>query len=482
MLLLNEYYFSFSRSSTRADEGQRSSATKCADGGDAGANELSVKDRLAARRAAKSIRVIDTSAEDSEGAAAAAEDAHQRRQPPRDVERIRYVLLCRFFVGKLYVTDGTYNGFPTTMPTDSTAIPYDSMFNPTVRVGLRSLFFYHTYVTEYSFYLMLLLNEYILHRKQTSEYLALHPTHVLPEFFIECRYRTRIDDTLQPDAALAASAGNLASPRSGAALEPGEQLPPRIPFVPALAHSAALLSYAKSAQALGEEHPLVAGSPSFGRARRAAEKHTLATRDPSGVDALAILSLDPATAARPEVWWGGGTIAKPALAVAAAKAHVTAEADRKRAGAERELQQRARAAAIAQASNPNRRVARPRPMSPPLSPTAQTATWRTATDALVAKARSDQRRFWKTAHAEWRAEASSAARSPGVGGDIGIPVTTGAVPMDAAEGLRSTALDKWERADASALQDHCRCLTKELAKVRLASAEVEHAALVDEAA
>ena len=139
MLLLNDYYFSFSRSSTRADEGQRSSATKCADGGDAGAPALSVKDRLAARRAAKSIRVIDTSAEDSEGAAA--EDAHRRRRPPRDVERIRYVLLCRFFVGKLYVTDGTYNGFPTTMPTDSTAIPYDSMFNPTVRAGLRSLFF-----------------------------------------------------------------------------------------------------------------------------------------------------------------------------------------------------------------------------------------------------------------------------------------------------------------------------------------------------
>ena len=92
---------------------------------------------LAARRAAKAsaaagLRLIATAS--SEGAtAAAAAQTSSAGDEGADPERIRYILLCRFFVGKLYVTDGSYKGFPSATPSDSTHVPYDSMFNPTVR-------------------------------------------------------------------------------------------------------------------------------------------------------------------------------------------------------------------------------------------------------------------------------------------------------------------------------------------------------------
>ena len=99
--------------------------------------------RLAARRAAKAsaaaeLRLIDDAASDAFSAAAQTFGAEDEGADP---ERIRYILLCRFFVGKLYVTDGSYKGFPSATPLDSTHVPYDSMFNPTVRDTRRAASF-----------------------------------------------------------------------------------------------------------------------------------------------------------------------------------------------------------------------------------------------------------------------------------------------------------------------------------------------------
>jgi hypothetical protein len=277
---------------------------------------------------------------------------------------------------------------------------------------------------------------------------------VLPEFFIEVRYRMR---------------------QSESVIEPGtyasvEQAPPtRVPFVPALAHASALASYARTANVIAADHPLVSASPSFrGRSsphsgivqsRRVVEAMEKAAEAAKKADsALSYFDLAPEHVARPEVWWAGGAIAKPALAIEAARTHVEEEQARRAA---HEAEKLAKLVAL---TAPNRR--RPRPASPPPSPTTMTSSWKTATDALVQKAAFDQRRFWSAAAAEWRAAASAAVRAGSADAGSG-----------AAGGAASGRVSKWERYDAAELRAQVAALVAELARAQLQTAEIEHAAL-----
>lgn len=264
-------------------------------------------------------------------------------------------------------------------------------------------------------------------------------------------------------------------------MEPGtyasvEQTPPtRIPFVPSLAHASALASYARTANVLAADHPMVSASPSCGgrssphsgivQSRRVVEAKAKAAEEAKSADsALAFFGLAPEKVARPEVWWAGGAIAKPALAIEAARTHVEGDQARRAAHeAEKVAKQIA-----AMGANPNRR--RPRAPSPPPSPTTMTASWKTATDALVQKAAFDQRRFWSTAAAEWRAAATAAVRVGSSGGKHG---EGGA----AANGR----VAKWERTDAAELRAQVAALEAELARAQLQTAELEHAALTKKA-
>ena len=126
-------------------------------------------------------------------------------------DSIRYLVLCRVVVGKVFVTSKDYRGFPAV----GSNLAFDSMFNPA-----------------------------------QEEYLIIHPQNVLPEFLVQYKY---IRKDASDDAAGSAGGGG------GAGAATSTQTPPATKDAPFADHALAVAEH-------GRAHLVDLSTPEIGAA------------------------------------------------------------------------------------------------------------------------------------------------------------------------------------------------------------------------